>query len=141
VDVHIGKRLRLRRMLIGLSQEDVASAIGVAFQQIQKYECAINRISTSRLWDLSIALHCPVSFFYEGMDDQTAAASPRHLRDDTPPIVVETARDDIAVKQETLKLVRAYYTIKRPNTRRQILELATSLGNPQDAPAAEISAA
>ena len=138
VDVHIGKRLRLRRMLIGLSQEDVATAVGVAFQQVQKYECAINRISTSRLWELSAVLQCPVSFFYEGMDEQTTGASPRHLTADTPSVYIQSAQEDIAVKQETLKLVRAYYTIKHPHMRRQILELATALGNSAEriAPAA-----
>lgn len=123
VDVHIGKRLRLRRMMVGLSQEEVAQAVGVAFQQIQKYECAINRISTSRLWALAQALQCPVSFFYEGLDG---------ANDPAP----KTAREDVSTRQETLKLVRAYYCIKQAGTRRQILELASSLARPVEAPAA-----
>lgn len=117
VDIHIGKRLRLRRMLIGLSQEEVATAVGVAFQQIQKYECAVNRVSTSRLWELARALHCPVSFFYEGMD----GTAPDLAGPSAPP-------PESSVRQETLKLVRAYYTIKQPNVRQHILELAHSLG-------------
>lgn len=130
VDVHIGKRLRLRRMMVGLSQEDVANAVGVAFQQIQKYECAVNRISTSRLWALGAALQCPVSFFYEGMDGSVQAGG---QGGDT---AAQIAEDDVSNRQETLKLVRAYYTIRQPDTRRQILELAVSLGGgrPQQTP-------
>lgn len=116
VDVHIGKRLKLRRMMIGLSQEDLANAVGVAFQQIQKYECAVNRVSTSRLWALGTALQCPVSFFYDGMNGTPS---------DTD---VNAAEEDLSSRQETLKLVRAYYTIKDRDTRRHIFELAVSLG-------------
>src|SRR5688500_6970058 len=72
VDVHVGSRARLRRTLLGMSQEKLGEAIGLTFQQVQKYERGANRIGASRLWDLSRVLDCPMSFFFEEMDDETA---------------------------------------------------------------------
>src|SRR5438046_1464424 len=69
VDVHVGNRLRLRRTLLGISQEKLGEAIGLTFQQVQKYERGANRIGASRLWDLSLVLNCPVSYFYEDMSE------------------------------------------------------------------------
>src|SRR5437868_7157320 len=68
VDVHVGNRLRLRRTLLGLSQQKVGEALGLTFQQVQKYERGANRIGASRLWDLSGVLDCPISFFFDEMD-------------------------------------------------------------------------
>lgn len=131
VDVHIGNRLRQRRLLVGLSQEELAETIGVAFQQIQKYEHAINRISTGRLWDLAMALQCQVTYFFDEMDADTAAASTRHAHGDMPETVAPRSESlpgrDMAAKQETLKLVRSYYTIRNPEMRRQMLDLAAAL--------------
>src|SRR5512141_3123336 len=76
VDIHVGSRVRLRRTLLGMSQEKLGEAIGLTFQQVQKYERGANRIGASRLWDLSRVLDCPVSFFFDEMDDETASASP-----------------------------------------------------------------
>jgi transcriptional regulator with XRE-family HTH domain len=132
VDVHIGKRIRLRRMLLGLSLEDLAAWVGVAFQQIQKYEAAVNRVSTSRLWALAAALNCPVAFFYEGMNaDAADAAAP--LSDQS--IFVKSGPHDLKSNFESLTLVRAYWTIKNRTTRRHIFELATSLGKAADSAA------
>ena len=69
IDVHLGKRLRRRRRLLGLTQQQLAGACGVRFQQIQKYECGANRISAARLWQLSEALEVPVGYFYDGLTD------------------------------------------------------------------------
>src|SRR5687768_6202073 len=82
VDVHVGGRVRLRRTLLGLSQAKLADALGLAVQQVQKYERGSNRIGASRLWDLSRVLDCPISFFFEGMEAQTAQSSPRDLSAD-----------------------------------------------------------
>lgn len=83
VDNHVGKRMKLRRSLLGMSQEVLADRLGITFQQVQKYERGSNRVSASRLWDLSQALEVPVSFFFDGMDDHAAPADPdmkrRHL--------------------------------------------------------------
>ncbi|MDD3836921.1 MAG: helix-turn-helix transcriptional regulator, partial [Phenylobacterium sp.] len=70
IDIHLGKRLRRRRRLLGLTQQQLAGACGVRFQQIQKYECGANRISAARLWQLSEALQVPVAYFYDGLSDQ-----------------------------------------------------------------------
>jgi ribosome-binding protein aMBF1 (putative translation factor) len=72
VDVHVGSRLRLRRQLLGLSQQRLAEALKLTFQQLQKYERGTNRVSASRLWDLSGILSCPVSYFFEEMDEETS---------------------------------------------------------------------
>lgn len=70
IDLHLGKRLRRRRRLLGLTQQQLASAVGVRFQQIQKYECGANRISAARLWELSEALEVGVVYFYEGLEGE-----------------------------------------------------------------------
>ena len=75
-DKHVGARVRMRRMMLGMSQETLGDALGLTFQQVQKYERGANRIGASRLWDLSRVLDCPMSFFFEDMDDATASASP-----------------------------------------------------------------
>src|SRR5687768_10469151 len=130
VDVHVGRRVRLRRTLLGMSQEKLGEAIGLTFQQVQKYERGANRIGASRLWDLSRVLDCPVAFFFEEMDDETASASPRNLSVETPD--VEEKGDDPMTKRETLELVRAYYRIEDYHVRRRIYELAKSLATPED---------
>jgi transcriptional regulator with XRE-family HTH domain len=130
VDVHVGGRVRLRRTLLGMSQEKLGEAIGLTFQQVQKYERGANRIGASRLWDLSRVLDCPVSFFFEEMDDATAGASPRNLSSDSRD--VEPRENDPMTKRETLELVRAYYRIKDYHVRRRIYELAKSLASTEE---------
>ncbi len=137
VDVHLGKRLRMRRILLGISQEELGLAIGLTFQQIQKYEYGLNRVGTSRLWDLSRALGCPVSYFFEEMDDKVAEASPRHLQADGLDLDgLEEAQEaaDTNTRREALMLVRAYSTIKQENVCRKILDLACSLGRAKTEP-------
>src|SRR5882672_6798342 len=108
-DIYVGGRVRLRRTLLGMSQEKLGEAIGLTFQQVQKYERGANRIGASRLWDLSRVLDCPMAFFFEEMDDATASASPRNLSVETRD--VEPRENDPMTKRETLELVRAYYRI------------------------------
>lgn len=76
IDLHVGERVRLRRLLVGLSQEQLADAVCITFQQIQKYERGINRISASRLFGIANALSVPVSFFFEGLEGQTTPTEP-----------------------------------------------------------------
>ena len=78
VDVHVGDRIRRRRTLLGLSQEQFASLLGITFQQVQKYERGMNRIGASRLWDIAKVLDTEISYFYEEMDENTMLCSPRH---------------------------------------------------------------
>jgi transcriptional regulator with XRE-family HTH domain len=115
IDVHLGKRLRRRRRLLGLTQQQLAGACGVRFQQIQKYECGANRISAARLWQLSEALEVPVGYFYDGLSDEERAQA-----NDSGP------GGEMFARKETLDLIRAYYQLgERP--RRRLLDLAKSL--------------
>jgi transcriptional regulator with XRE-family HTH domain len=115
IDVYLGKRLRRRRRLLGLTQQQLASTVGVRFQQIQKYECGANRISAARLWQLSEALEVPVGYFYDGLSE-------RSMKETN----VEADGGEMFARKETLDLVRAYYLLgERP--RRRLLDLAKSL--------------
>ena len=127
IDIHVGGRVRLRRTLLGKSQEKLAQALGLTFQQIQKYERGANRIGSSRLFKLSQILDVPVSFFFDDMSDDTMAHSPRRmkaggLRDD-----YEENPSDPMARRETLELVRAYYSIKTPALRKRITEMVKSV--------------
>lgn len=127
-DLHVGKRLRRRRRLLGMTQQDLAGMVGVRFQQIQKYECGANRITSSRLFELSKALNVSVQYFFDGMIDPAHAAQPANDAD--------SIEGDILSQKETLELVRAYYRLgERP--RKRLLELAKALeANPADSGAA-----
>jgi transcriptional regulator with XRE-family HTH domain len=123
IDVHLGKRLRRRRRLLGLTQQQLAGTVGVRFQQIQKYECGANRISASRLWQLSEALEVPVGYFYDGLSD----ADRRELQSES-----SGEGGEMFARKETLDLIRAYYQLgERP--RRRLLDLAKSLNGETDA--------
>ena len=116
IDLHLGRRLRRRRRLLGLTQQQLALQVGIRFQQIQKYETGMNRISASRLWDISGALGVPVSFFFEGLGDAANDAQHGFLP------------GDILADKEALELVRSYYAI--PETqRRRLFELARVLSD------------
>ncbi|MFN4204975.1 MAG: helix-turn-helix domain-containing protein [Agrobacterium albertimagni] len=117
-DLHVGKRLRRRRRLLGMTQQELASQVGVRFQQIQKYECGANRITASRLYDLSRAMNVSVQYFFDGMP--SANPMPNAAND------AEQMEGDILSQKETLELVRAYYRLgERP--RKRLLELAKAL--------------
>ena len=79
VDIHVGKRIRLRRTLLGLSQEQLGAALNITFQQVQKYERGANRVSASRLWDISQIIDVPIGYFFEDMSDDTMRSSPRRV--------------------------------------------------------------
>ena len=125
IDVHLGKRLRRRRRLLGLTQQQLAGACGVRFQQIQKYECGANRISAARLWQLSEALEVPVGYFYDGLTEV-----PRQ-----EPATGQGPGEgggEMMASKETLDLIRAYYQLgERP--RRRLLDLAKSLNDDHEA--------
>jgi len=118
IDTHVGKRLRRRRRLLGLTQHDLAAQIGVRFQQIQKYECGANRITASRLFGLATALNVSINYFFDGLG---ADGKPAPANDS-----LDRIEGDILSQKETLELVRAYYRLsERP--RRRLLELAKAL--------------
>ncbi len=122
VDVHVGHRVRLRRTLLGMSQDRLGQALGLTFQQVQKYERGANRIGSSRLYRLSQILDVPVSFFFDDMPPLDESAAPG-LRESPP----EPFEKDPMIKRETLELVRAYYRIADPTARKRLYELTKAM--------------
>ena len=122
IDLHVGKRLRRRRRLLGLTQQQLAESIGIRFQQIQKYECGANRVTASRLYELAVSLNVPVNYFFEGLQAQMSATqTPGAPANDRDLIAA-----DVLSQKETLELIRAYYKLgERP--RRRLLDLAKAL--------------
>lgn len=123
VDVHVGSRVRLRRTLLGMSQEKLGAALGLTFQQVQKYERGTNRIGSSRLYQLGRILEVPVSFFFDDMPSETAASAPT-----APEAEAEVFDQEDLSKRETLELVRAYYRIDDPAVRKRVFELVKAVG-------------
>ncbi len=126
VDVHVGARLRVRRTLLGMSQTTLGEAIGLTFQQVQKYERGSNRISASRLFALTRLLDVPIQYFFDDMPTAVAASSPvvGGGKAKKPP----SYGPDPMARRETLELVRAYYKITDPELRKRLYELAKTLG-------------
>ncbi|HVL72389.1 MAG TPA: helix-turn-helix transcriptional regulator [Beijerinckiaceae bacterium] len=122
VDKHVGSRVRMRRMLVGLSQEKLGDALGITFQQVQKYEKGTNRIGASRLHQIARVLQVPVEFFYEGAP-QMHGDEPG-FRESQPPGYVA----DFLSTTEGLDLMKAFLGIKDPRVRRRIVELVRVLG-------------
>jgi len=130
VDRHVGSRMRMRRMLIGMSQEKLGEALGITFQQIQKYEKGTNRIGASRLHHIGRVLGVPIEFFYEGAPQvgavQGFAESP-----------ASGYVADFLTTSEGLELVKAFIAIKDPKVRRRIIDLAKALGQSEQGSASE----
>ena len=113
VDAHVGKRMRHRRWMVGMTQQQLADKVGIKFQQIQKYETGMNRVSASRLWDIAEALGVQIAFFFEGLGGQQAAAA---------------VEGDMLADKEALELVRSYYAIPEAQ-RRRLFDLARVLSD------------
>lgn len=128
IDVHVDSRVRLRRTLLGMSQEKLGDAIGLTFQQVQKYERGANRIGSSRLFDLSRVLDVPVSFFFDDMPAEILESMPGSDSELAESSAESYAADPLA-KRETLELVRAYYQIEEPSVRKRLFDLAKALAN------------
>lgn len=111
VDAHVGKRIRHRRWMIGMTQQQLADKVGIKFQQIQKYETGMNRVSASRLWDIADALGVTIAFFFEGLAEGAQGAQ---------------AGQDMMADKEALELVRSYYAIPEAQ-RRRLFDLARVL--------------
>ncbi|MCB6178156.1 helix-turn-helix domain-containing protein [Rhodobacter sp. Har01] len=113
VDAHVGKRIRHRRWMVGMTQQQLADKVGIKFQQIQKYETGMNRVSASRLWDIADALGVQISFFFEGLSGDEA---------------LQGAQGDFMADKEALELVRSYYAIPEAQ-RRRLFDLARVLSD------------
>ncbi len=127
VDVHVGARVWQRRKMQGMTQTDLGDALGLSFQQVQKNESGVNRISSSRLFKLSQVLDVPIEYFFEDMPPEVAAISPgkgRGKAKDLPSYEL-----DPMTNRETLELVRAYYSIVDANVRKRLRELIKGVGN------------
>lgn len=109
VDIHVGKRIRHRRWMVGMTQQQLGDKVGIKFQQIQKYETGMNRVSASRLWDIADTLGVAISFFFEGLDEGAVPAAV-----------------DMMAEKEALDLVRSYYAIPEAQ-RRRLFDLARVL--------------
>jgi transcriptional regulator with XRE-family HTH domain len=114
VDVHVGKRIRHRRWMVGMTQQQLADSVGIKFQQIQKYETGMNRVSASRLWDIARTLSVPINFFFEGLGADT----------DSEP----SLETDLLANKEAMELVRAYYAIPEAQ-RKRLFDLARVLSD------------
>ena len=114
VDVHVGKRIRHRRWMVGMTQQQLADAVGIKFQQIQKYETGMNRVSASRLWDIARTLGVQIGFFFEGMAGEETAETPQDK--------------DVMANKEAMDLIRAYYSIPEAQ-RRRLFDLARVLSD------------
>lgn len=131
IDIHVGNRIRMRRNILGWSQEKLGDLLGLTFQQIQKYEKGLNRVSASRLWDFSVVMDTPISFFYDDMDKSVARQSPRMFSnpeaDATLNEDLEVFNADPMLKQETLELVRAYYKISNRQAAKHLFDLIVAM--------------
>ena len=127
VDVYVGSRVRLRRTLLGMSQQKLAEAIGLTFQQVQKYEKGTNRIGSSRLYQLSKVLDTPIAYFFEDFHGPASVRQPGLA--EAPPAGY---RQDPLVRRETLELVRAYYKITDASVRKRLFDLTKALAEIAD---------
>jgi transcriptional regulator with XRE-family HTH domain len=128
VDIHVGSRLRIRRTLLGLSQEALGESVGLTFQQIQKYEKGANRMGASRLFEFSKILNVPISYFFDEMPGDVEATGGRRV------VLPEDGsqsndRDDMMLRRETLELVRAFSGIKDPNVREKFELMVKAAGH------------
>jgi transcriptional regulator with XRE-family HTH domain len=130
IDVHVGSRIRLRRTLMGMSQERLGDSLGLTFQQVQKYERGVNRVGASRLYDLSRVLDVPISFFFDDMPENRGQATNGVAGFAERPEGYGAPADDPLAKRETLELVRAYYRITDPAVRKRVFDLIKSMGPP-----------
>ena len=129
VDIHVGKRIKLRRTLLHISQEQLAGDVGVTFQQVQKYESGHNRVSASRLFDISRVLSCPISYFFEDINQDTigerhapSASAPEDLSE-----AGESFENDPMQRTETLELVRAYWRLHKSDLRQNVRDLLNNI--------------
>lgn len=135
LDLHLGNKLRERRLMLGFTQEKLAFLVGLTFQQVQKYERGLNRISASRLYELAEALRVPVTFFYEGVQQllapqQGLASGKQETPGDSETEAVLNDVENINFNsRETGELLRAYYRIEDPKRRRRVLDLIRAMND------------
>lgn len=127
VDIHVGGRLRLRRTLLGISQEKLADSVNLTFQQIQKYERGANRMGASRLYELGNILDVNISYFFDDMPKDVQNTKGTFAKGMSDQVQAKLDADPLT-RRETLELVRAYYKITNPSVRKRLYELIRSIG-------------
>jgi transcriptional regulator with XRE-family HTH domain len=134
IDQHVGNRVRLRRTLLGYSQDKLAQALGLTFQQVQKYERGANRVSASKLFEIASVLSVQISYFFQDMEGQTVSAVQGMAE-----VAAEPFEHEQLQRRETVELVQAYYRISNPQVRKRMLDLikAVSTGDSSVAEAGE----
>ena len=128
IDVHVGSQLKLRRIMLGLSQERLAEELGITFQQVQKYEKGLNRIGASRLWDLAQVLGVSVAYFYENIDENSKNKSPRKISNQL--ILSDNVKEfdmSILLNKDIRELINAYIQISDPKVAKNVLNLVLSM--------------
>lgn len=132
VDLHVGSRIRMRRKILGVSQERLADSLGLTFQQVQKYERGSNRVSASKLYEIAATLQAQVAYFFEGLAD------PATLEDGESAPGSEKFVQDFLMTPEGLELAGLFPKITRPRVRRRILDLVRSMAEEEDEEAAKV---
>ena len=127
IDIHVGSRIRLRRTMLGMSQEKLGESLGITFQQVQKYEKGTNRVGASRLQNISAILNVPVSFFFEDAPGDTVSAGSGGMEESSATYVV-----NFLSSSEGLQLNRSFVKISDPKVRRRIIELVKSLADEEE---------
>lgn len=125
IDVHVGSRIRLRRNMLGISQEKLGDSLGITFQQIQKYEKGTNRVGASRLQAIASILNAPVSFFFEGAPGEDGSPNPGLAEEGSAYVT------DFLNSSEGIQLNRAFIKINDPKVRRKVLDLVKALAADQ----------
>lgn len=131
VDIHVGKQLRMQRIIMGLSQEALAKAVGITFQQVQKYERGVNRMSSSRLFEFSQVLNVSIAYFFEGYDDHGAAGM-QDTSESVPGVSEGEAAEfepEQVFTRESLELMRCFHRVKSPQVKRRIVELTRAVAD------------
>ena len=126
IDEYVGAQLRQRRTLMGLSQEKLAEAVGITFQQIQKYENGANRVSAGRLFEFSKILNIPISYFFDNILDEKSSQSPFYGMAEESQAGFEP-QEDLIRKKETIDLIRTYYSVKNEDQRKDLLKMVKTM--------------
>jgi transcriptional regulator with XRE-family HTH domain len=132
IDVHVGARIRLRRTLLGITQEKLADVLGLTFQQVQKYEKGLNRVGSSRLVDMANALDVEIPYFFEEMSAAVEQQTPSALLKAGKRPTADGNETDLLARRETLEFVRAYYKIQDPAVRKRVAELTKIIAKASD---------
>ncbi len=132
IDIHVGARLKMRRMIAGMSQEKLGESLGLTFQQVQKYEKGSNRIGASRLWEIARILDAPITYFYEGLPVPLATDQIRDPSDGMKEDKAASFVVDFLSTSEGLHLNKSFMRIRDPRVRRKIVELVRSLSGEGD---------